>query len=536
MPGRSTDGDAPVAATASVSDKPYSITRDRATKKWKSGVEEKTYKVTFHPDKAGSYISQCSHALPVLNILEILTLKSDSFTGDRLMDIRDGLTSMFDDVINIAASNYGPNDKARMTISHADLQKDVYVHLQNVENLPGESIMNRFERVLNSHEQMKADDSFDISVGLLRLNKGGGRYSLPLHPHLNNTQHSAILNKRSIVNIDCDDEKDLLCGAKSVIVAKAKAVTKQDKSKRKEFSNLIQRDRECNKLSQRAKQLQSKTQLPNDRPLTVAELAQFEDHEQVKIFVVQFAENQTDPILTPCSEKKFQQEIFLYLANGHYHPIVNISTMFRDHVLCPKCYKIYATKNRNEHPCNTKRCGVCNRSECEIGLTILCGDCKMTCWSRACYETHKIVTQVRNKQDSKSLCQKRKKCEKCGKLVITANQTIEEHVCGTYQCGYCDEWVDTTHLCYLRRKKMKTTAGLFLFFDFEAMQDSIYQCSEGYSPKNGSNHGCGVEMAEGAKCVAADRCQRCKFCQNCKKIKLWSCSSSAKFCSGRIML
>lgn len=433
------------------------------------------------------------------------------------MDIRDGLTSMFDEVINLAAASYGPNDKARLTIGHDDLQEDVYVHLQNVENLTGESIMNRFERVLNSHQSMKADDSFDISVGLFRLNKGGAKNSLPLHPHLNNSQHSAILNKRSIVNIICDDERDLLCAAKSVIVAKIRL----DESKRHELKNLTKRDRQCNNwtngLTERAKQLQFKTQLPIDRPLTVAELAQFEDHEQVKIFVVQFVGNQIDPVLTPCSEKHFQQEIFLYLADNHYHPIVNISTMFRDHTLCKKCYTIYALKNQKDHPCNSTRCYVCKRLECQIDETVLCADCNMTCRSRECYQIHRMAKQAGNNQNAESLCQKRKKCDKCGKLVFTGKQRVEDHVCGTYQCSFCQEWVDTEHLCYLRRKKMKATSGRFLFFDFETMQDSVYQCDEGYSPKNDSAQGCGTEIPPGGECNATVRCHKCKLCRNCRK-------------------
>jgi len=34
-------------------EKPYSIIQSRATKTWKRGVEEKTYRATFNKDKAG---------------------------------------------------------------------------------------------------------------------------------------------------------------------------------------------------------------------------------------------------------------------------------------------------------------------------------------------------------------------------------------------------------------------------------------------------------------------------------------------------
>lgn len=455
--------------------------------------------------------------------------------GDRLVDVRDEITSMFDDVIQIAASSYSPNDKARMTISHGDLQEEVFVHLQNVENLNGEAIMDRFERVLNSHQDMKADESFGISVGLLRLNKGGGRRRLPLHPHLNDTPDSAILNKRSIVNILPDEDGDnyrgeQLCAAKSIVVANAKLKTlstKSEKNERKirrfQFINLIKKDRQLkdwpNGLKQQAIRLQAKTGLPIDRPLTVRDLAQFEEHVEAKIIVVQFIENQVEPVITPCSDSVFDKQIFLYLSGNHYHAIVNIDGMFRDMKLCRKCFTTYPPKQHNAHPCNSKKCIACGRLTCEMDAIVFCPDCNMTCRSMECYNVHKRMKDDRNrkKKSSLSVCERTKKCLVCMKLVDTRKLAFDDHVCGTYQCGYCDEWVDTSHLCFLRRKAMRKTSGTFLFFDFETMQDSIFQCDEGYSSKDVSGEGCGQKIEGGGRCSAGNRCQKCKLCLNCKK-------------------
>ena len=439
---------------------------------------------------------------------------------------------MFDDVIQIAATSYSPNDKARMTISHGDLEEEVFVHLQNLENLTGETVMDRFENVLNSHQDLSVDDTFTISIGLLRLNKGGGRKRLPLNPHLNGTEHSAILNKRSIVNILCDEDSDdyrgeQLCAAKSIVVAKSKLKTFLDKDHPErvgndEFKNLIRKDRQLNNwangLKQQAIQLQSKTELPIDRPLTVRELAQFEEHIELKIYVVQFTPNQLGAVVTPCSDRKFEKEIFLYLANNHYHAIVNIDAMFSGQKLCRKCYTVYSSNKHNQHPCNTKKCMVCHRLDCEVGGIVFCTDCNMTCRSMQCYEVHKQVKNIKKRGKSTgSACDRRKKCLTCGKLIETRKLAAENHVCGTYECMYCREWVDSGHLCYLRRKAMKKTNGTFVFFDFETMQDTMYQCDDGYNPKNLTGQGCGQEIDADAKCSAGYRCQRCKCCQNCKK-------------------
>ena len=167
--------------------------------------------------------------------------------GERLIDVRDNLVQMFDDVVDIASTNYDAADKARVTISHSGMAKEIFVHLQDLSNISGETIMNRFEKVLNSNEEMAVDNTFNISVGLMRLHKGGGRNKwhrpLPLLPHLNNSLYSAIARKRALVEIVCAAD-DHLCAAKAIVVCKLK-LDKLDKRDSTKFNNLIRKYRQC---------------------------------------------------------------------------------------------------------------------------------------------------------------------------------------------------------------------------------------------------------------------------------------------------
>ena len=84
------------------------------------------------------------------------------------------LMEMFNAVISMSTSNYDAKDKVRMTISHPSLPVEIFIHLRDVSKMNGAVVMERFEKVLNSHKDMSVDESFEISMGLMKLHKGGG--------------------------------------------------------------------------------------------------------------------------------------------------------------------------------------------------------------------------------------------------------------------------------------------------------------------------------------------------------------------------
>lgn len=442
-----------------------------------------------------------------------------------MVDLRESLVEMFDDVIDIASTNYAPEDKCRLNIGHADLSSDVFVHLQNLDNLDGQTVMNRFERVLNSHENMSADETFEISVGLLKLNKGGGKptntqgkkkpsgHALELLPHLTaKNVYSSVLNKKAIVNILPDEDATHLCAAKSLKVCEAKL----DKWRRARFDNFTRKDRQGsmgeNGLKYLALQLQAKTGLPVGTPVTVAQLALFEPHVKAKIFVIQFLGGMIQPVVTSCSQEDYEREMYLYLFEEHYYPVVNVDAMFPNHRLCSHCHEVYPVKD--DHPCTPRKCLVCNRSQCQQGIAIKCTECNMVCRNQECFDAHRVV----GGRIKRSKCEVNKKCDSCGKVVNTRKLALSDHECGKYQCKLCEQWVDTSHLCYLRRKCMKVTSGRFIFFDFESIQSEKYECQNGYIPTDPTGSGCGRPIGQdGEQCSQSNLCQRCRHCRNCKK-------------------
>jgi hypothetical protein len=438
-----------------------------------------------------------------------------SIIGSRLLDIKEDLTSMFQEVINTAARQYSKQDKARITIAHDDLPDEVFVHLQDISNLSGEAVMNRFTKVLNSHKDMSVDNSFKISVGLLKSHKGGAGKRLPIHPHLDETFFSSIFNKTSVVEIvGSEKENEKVCAAMSIVVCMAKI----EGMKRSNYLNLINKDRQGNSghqtLRSRAIRLQQQTQLRIDTPVSVNQLSEFEKILKVKICVIQFLDQSHEPTLSQCSDTEYEKVIFLYLdSQEHFHSIVNPAAFLPKKKICLKCFKIVQFKS---HICSNgqeqKKCFSCQRFDCKKGQLVKCNDCNFTCFGKSCFEAHKsILPQTTKGTDDHqlSLCQKRHKCNQCEKVIELQKQKLEDHICGQYHCLQCSKFVDLDHLCFLRRKKTKISKGKFLYFDFETTQDDVFMCEKGYVQR-GRAENCD-------RCTYEYTCSSCRQCKNCRK-------------------
>lgn len=427
---------------------------------------------------------------------------------------------MFDQVIKEVGQNYSKQDKARMSISHGSLESDIFIHMVNLEHLSGERIMSRFQRVLNSHQELSVDSSFQINVGMLRVQKGGSksreRGCLPLLAYLRGSAHDPVKTKRSIVEIHCQTGEEI-CASKAISVLVAK---KQEKLPKQQFDNLVRRSRQSTRgkfgLRARGLKLLSQAGLPNDRKLTFNELACFEPIVNAKILIITHGDN--GPYIVQCSpSKQYSMNFYLYHIDNHYHACLNEHAMFPNCSICEKCFQIVPNNARNQHPCVTlaHKCFACQRIGCEKQNSISCADCNIVFNNLECYSVHL------EKKDTKTkcLCERRKKCLSCNKLVYTKDQSLEEHVCGTYKCGNCNEWVENTHLCYLRRTTMKKTSGKFIFFDFESVSDSIFQCREGYIPKKPDGCGKFIEVGHNSlsECASTNLCSNCKRCNNCNK-------------------
>lgn len=96
--------------------KPYIIKRVGELKARKFNVEEVTFRARFNENEEGR----------------------------ALLDMADDLHDMFQDIMDNVNQEHGSeDDKARLSISHADLENDIVIHCQPKHNITADTIMER---------------------------------------------------------------------------------------------------------------------------------------------------------------------------------------------------------------------------------------------------------------------------------------------------------------------------------------------------------------------------------------------------------
>ena len=101
---------------ANADTKPYIISPVRQKISRKFGIEEVTYKTKF----------------------------SNDLQGVQLLNAQDELHNMFTDVMELVNEKHANgNDKARLTINHSGLEREVFIHCQPKHNITADVIMER---------------------------------------------------------------------------------------------------------------------------------------------------------------------------------------------------------------------------------------------------------------------------------------------------------------------------------------------------------------------------------------------------------
>ena len=122
---------------------------------------------------------------------------------------------MFEDILDESRGDLLGNDLGRVVIHHDGLQDPIVVPLQPWDRLNVDVVMGQIEKVLNSHQELAINESFEITIGTINLPKGSGRRPITSREGDKNS----IQIKKSIVTIDSDDQ---LCMARAIGVGWAK--------------------------------------------------------------------------------------------------------------------------------------------------------------------------------------------------------------------------------------------------------------------------------------------------------------------------
>lgn len=209
---------------------------------------------------------------------------------------------------------------------------------------------------------------------------------------------------------------------------------------------------------------------------------------------------------------------------------------------CDNCDVAY--NDKYDHRCE-KSCPSCYKSpQCIDENGEYCKTCNRYFRSKTCFNNHKLEYIVAKTGQSSSVCDRIQRCKSCKKHILRAN--LRQHRCGFYKCNVCKEEVKRNgHFCHIQpidsvqdevakemnligedlsdnennntKKKGKDEEIIqrFVFFDFETMQNKVYdETKYGMSYQHEPNL-CVVK-------VTCDDCRKRDFESDCSRCRMHS--------------
>ena len=348
-----------------------------------------------------------------------------------------------------------PNDQVRFILRSEQLETPISLPFMTVERLTTERVYSALERVIQSNQEFRLNDTVTIDINHVLSPVGSGRKKRTTFDI-----DDFLSQKSSVVRIKNND--DDLCLARALVVARAK---KDNDLRYKQIRNSkkpIQREK--------AFDLHEAANVPLG-PCGLNEVALFQQYlVDYQIVVISGDHNNSTIYPPPSSGTDEKPLLTLYLHNNHFDVINRVPGFLCRNYFCSRCYKTY--DHTTDHFC-TNMCRCCRGFGCVWENDgIVCRECKRLFKSQSCYDRHK--NEPIN-GGGKTVCQVIRVCEKCGKAMAIRKIRDGGHICGR-KCPTCRVVItreDTDHKCYMQPLEQDEDSSYnhMLFFDFEATQE-----------------------------------------------------------------
>ena len=345
-------------------------------------------------------------------------------------------------------------DRVRFVLRSQQLGTPISIPFLPLEELTTERIFSQIERVIQSNEDFRLNDTVTVDIIHVVAPEGRGKSNVK-RTTLNIREY--LKKKGSVIPINNTDN---LCLARALSVAIARIEKDPKYSQIKDSKGHIQ--------LQRALDLHQAANVPLG-PCGMDEVKLFQQHlTNYQIIVVSGDHNNAIiyPPKPPGTDEK--SSISLYYHNKHFDVITTLSGFLNRSYFCHSCHKSYS--NTADQVC-PDMCGSCRGFGCVFeGVGILCNECDRMFKSQSCYNNHKEPIN----SGGRSVCEVVRKCEKCGKS-MDVRQIKNGHICGKKcrTCGVMLESEDVDHQCYIQplEQEEESSYNHLLFFDFEATQE-----------------------------------------------------------------
>ena len=139
---------------------------------------------------------------------------TNAFADLEISSLHDRLHEVFQQILDETIGGVPPQDQVRVILHSTQLEYPITFPFMTPERLTTERILAEFQRVIQSNQEFRLNDTVDVNVIHVSMpsgGKGSKRSEINLEKHLQ--------KKRSIVRIQNDDD---LCMTRALVVAKAK--------------------------------------------------------------------------------------------------------------------------------------------------------------------------------------------------------------------------------------------------------------------------------------------------------------------------
>ena len=371
-----------------------------------------------------------------------------------LLESQNRTYDIFDHLIKDVTEGMKSTDQVRFVLSSNQLQFPISLPFCPLEQLTTEKVLAQVEKVVQSNEEFRLNDTVNIDIIRVEMPQGSGRSKVK-REILNIRQY--LKKKKSVI---CINNMDDLCLARALVVS----IARIEKDPR--YRNFL--DSRYTVQREKALELHRTARVPL-RPCGLNEVDLFQQHlVQYQILVVSGDQNNTiiyppEPPTNPNPEKS----IYLYYQANHFDVITTLPGFLNTNYFCHACHKGY--DHTTDHLCDGM-CQSCRGFGCTIednGIT--CQECHRFFKNQPCYDRHK---QEPINGSGRTVCEGVKKCPKCHRSMDV--RKLNKHPCvDNKKCSTCNAVLNPNHKCYMQQEQPKEEPSYaqLLFFDFECSQE-----------------------------------------------------------------
>ena len=376
-----------------------------------------------------------------------------------LLESYESTMKIFHHLLEEVTEDMAPNDKIRFILRSEQLETPISLPFMTVEELTTERFFSQIERVIQSNQEFRLNDTVIIDINHVKTPEGSGKSKRTI---FNIRDH--LKEKRSVV---CINNTDDLCLARALAVAIARIENDPKYKQIRDSGKPLQREK--------AFDLHEAANVPLG-PCGIDEVKLFQNYlVNYQIIVVPGAHNNSIiyPSKPPGTDEK--PIISLYYHNNHFDVITTLPGFLKRSYFCQRCHKAY--DHTSDHVC-TPMCSLCRGFGCDFEANgIACNECDRVFKNQACYDRHKNEPMDGG---GRTMCEAIRKCDKCKKVMDVRKIRDGGHICGK-KCQTCNLILtqeDTDHKCYIKQLEQEEDSSYnhLLFFDFEATQEHGTHC------------------------------------------------------------